>query len=120
MAASLSCPYCGRVLSMPSQVGLITCDGCERRFEPTKLRYQPAGPLKRITGWILLILGLLLLLGGISATLNFDFQDRDTPMRMVGAFLLPAIFIFTGLALKRGKKVIEAPLPEAELKSNDA
>lgn len=54
---------------------------------------------------------MVLLLTGLSKALKYDFHDPDTPIRLVGLFLLPAIAMFVGLALKRGKPVAHGSVP---------
>lgn len=115
LVAKLICPYCGRHQPIPAQAGVVACDGCERRFDPAKVRFQPASLPKRVAGWSLLVIGLLLLLGGISAALRHDSRDPDLPMRLVGTFLLPAVAILAGSALGRGRLVVDESRPDAEI-----
>src|SRR6516165_8814322 len=107
MADKLQCPYCGRKLPAPSQAGLVKCDGCRCPFDPSKLRYRPASLPRRVAGWVLLAVGILLLLSGLSAARTYNYRDPVIITRLLGTFLLPAFTIAAGAALKRGKTVLD-------------
>jgi hypothetical protein len=115
--ARLVCPHCGRNLPFPDHSGAVICDGCEQAFVPSKVHLRPASMPKRIAGWALLVVGLLLLVSAISAALKEDFRDRDFAMKLVGVFLQPAIAIFAGLNLKAGKLAVETSPSEPEADS---
>jgi hypothetical protein len=71
---------------------------------------------KRVIGWALLVVGSLLLVSAVSVALRSDFRDRDIAMKLVGTFLVPAVAIFAGLALKSGKVTVDDASPPSESK----
>jgi hypothetical protein len=111
---SLECPYCGRSLSRPSQPGPVVCDGCEQQFDPGKVRVQPASVPKEAAGWVLLVFGVVMLAPAVIVICLANLHDRDLPMRIFGMLLIPAVLIFTGLALKRGKTVVDDASTDAD------
>lgn len=118
--AKVVCPYCSRMLTVESQTAPATCDGCERQFDPTKVRFERATLKKRLAGWFLIAVGMLSLLGGLSEAIRYDFQDYDIVMTLIFTFLPPIIAIFVGLSLKRGSLVVEGKPPDPDLNSVDA
>ena len=111
---SLECPYCGRSLSPPSQPGAVICDGCEQYFDPGKVRVQPPSVPREAAGWVLLVFGIVMLAPAIIAMFLANSHDRDLPMRIFGMLLIPGVLIFTGLALKRGKTVVDGASTELD------
>ena len=110
----LECPYCGRKLKPPPESGIVTCDGCEQQFEPAKVQIKPPSIAREAGGWVLLAFGIVMLVPAVTATLRIDFHARDVPFRLLGMFLIPAVLIFTGLALKRGRTAVHGASAEAE------
>src|SRR5262249_35206878 len=82
MANTLQCAYCGRKLPAPPEAGPVKCDGCKCPFDPAKLRYRPACLPRRVAGWVLLALGVLLLLSGLSAALKYDYRTPNIVMKL--------------------------------------
>jgi hypothetical protein len=98
----------------------MICDGCRFPFDPASLHYRPAALWRRAIGWSLLVLGGLLLLGASRVALT-RLPIHDTGFFLVGLFLLPAVAIFGGSALIKGKVMADesssgpaAPLPEGK------
>jgi hypothetical protein len=110
----LECPYCGRSLKPPPEAGIVTCDGCEQQFEPAKVQIKPPSIAREAGGWVLLVFGIVTLVPAVTVALRIDFHARDVPFRLLGTFLIPAVLIFTGLALKRGRAAIHGTSAEAE------
>jgi hypothetical protein len=46
-------------------------------------------------------------LSGLSAALKFDYRAPNVIMKLLGTFLLPGFTVAAGLALKRGKMVLD-------------
>ena len=105
--SKLTCPYCDRRLQVPVQNGLVTCDCCEKRFDPSKVRVQPAPWPKRACGGALVVLGILLLIVALASLPRYDLHESDGQFAAVGAFLPGGFALFGGLALGRGKLVID-------------
>ena len=110
----LECPYCGRMLKPSLEAGIVTCDGCEQQFEPARVRIKPPSIAREAGGWVFLVFGIVMLVPAVTVALRIDFHARDVPFRLFGMFLIPAVLIFAGLALKRGKAAVDRASAEAE------
>jgi len=117
MSARPECPYCGRRLPRPSQVGPIVCDGCERQFNPALVRYEPPPLSERILGVVLLCLGVVALFAALQVALKFDFRSSEIIPKLIGTFVIPVICLFGGRALATGRRTVErsAPAPQGDI-----
>jgi hypothetical protein len=121
MAPKLRCPGCARQLAGPDQPGTMVCDGCGLHLDPAAIRYQPAPPWRKVLGWVLLTLGGLSLLGALRVAMTeLDAHNTDFVMTLVGLFLLPALALFGGMALVKGKDVVVGSTPKLDASPQEA
>jgi hypothetical protein len=107
MAANLECPHCGRALPAQIDDGPVTCDGCNATFDPSKIRHMPVALPRRIAGAALMAVGAAVLVGGVRDAMQYDFRDRDTPIKLLTTVILSAVTLGPGAALLRRKAVVE-------------
>jgi hypothetical protein len=117
----MECPFCERNLKVRDNSGPVTCDGCEGRFNPGKLRYQPASLARQVAGWVLIIIGgsnLLWIIGVVLVTVSIETakppgsRDWEIPLLLTMTCFVPSLLLAVGLALTRGRMVIDAPPDE--------
>jgi hypothetical protein len=108
MARTLNCPECGLPLKQAADHDLLECEGCGSRFDPSSLRYEQAPEWRQLAGLALIGLGVLFFLTAIDASLPFiSVRETDAGMKLLGAVMLPTAAILGGLALVRGRVVLD-------------
>jgi hypothetical protein len=110
MGAKQRCLVCGRLQRVPDDDAEFTCDGCGGQLGPERVRRTPPGLWRRLMAVGMMLVGMLF---AVSLLLEEHHEaplrkGRETRWPLIG-LLFPAILIFGGVTLAKGK--IE-PLPD--------
>ena len=108
MPVRISCPECGRVLTLSQHKGIVECDGCDGRFDLGAIRRRPASLARLVVGVILMLTGVRILAVPLLSLLAFFGLASWSVVVYLGFRLFVGAIIFLwGFSLCRGRWVVD-------------